>query len=63
MLNKLKENKMKNLKTENNTSEMEEIKDLVDDLGWDYQLLTECGKATYRKLCNKLGWEYEDEVK
>ena len=52
---------MKNLKTENHTSEMEEIKDLVDDLGWDYQLLTEGGKETYRKLCNKLGWQYEDE--
>tara|TARA_B000000557_G_scaffold257037_1_gene249913 strand:+ start:3256 stop:3435 length:180 start_codon:yes stop_codon:yes gene_type:complete len=35
------------------------IADLVDDLGWDYQLLTPGGQETYKKLCLKLGWEFE----
>tara|TARA_R100000541_G_C1871636_1_gene80888 strand:- start:478 stop:633 length:156 start_codon:yes stop_codon:yes gene_type:complete len=37
----------------------EEVKDLVDDLGWDYQSMTSSGRATYKKLCHKLGWEFE----
>ena len=37
----------------------EEIKDLVDDLGWDYDRMSESGKETYKKLCLKLGWEFE----
>ena len=39
----------------------EEIKDLVDDLGWDYDRMSEGGKETYKKLCLKLGWEFETE--
>jgi len=38
-----------------------EIKDLVDDLGWDYDRMSEGGKETYKKLCLKLGWEFETE--
>ena len=38
---------------------MEGIKDLVDDLGWDYQRMSSSGKATYRELCLTLGWEFE----
>ena len=32
---------------------------LVDDLGWDYQSMTTSGRETYKKLCLKLGWEFE----
>ena len=39
----------------------EEIKDLVDDLGWDYDRMSEGCKETYKKLCLKLGWEFETE--
>lgn len=35
------------------------IADLVDDLGWDYQSMTTSGRKTYKKLCLKLGWEFE----
>jgi len=43
------------------TSMSKEIKDLVDDLGWDYDRMSEGGKETYKKLCLKLGWEFETE--
>lgn len=39
----------------------EEIKDLVEDLGWEYQRMSSCGQETYKKLCLKLGWEFETE--
>ena len=45
-------NKMKNKK-------LELIKNLVDDLGWDYQGMTKDGRETYKKLCLSLGWEFE----
>tara|TARA_B100000035_G_scaffold70133_3_gene57504 strand:- start:4048 stop:4233 length:186 start_codon:yes stop_codon:yes gene_type:complete len=35
------------------------IANLVDDLGWDYQSMTTSGRETYKKLCQKLGWEFE----
>ena len=41
--------------------ELEEIKKLVDDLGWDYQSLTMGGRKVYKKLCLKLGWKFEWE--
>lgn len=46
-----------------NAKQLEEIKDLVDDLGWDYQSMTQCGRDTYKKLCLSLGWvfEWDDE--
>ena len=40
---------------------MEEIKDLVDDLGWDYQRMSSSGKATYRELRLTLGDEFDWE--
>jgi len=41
--------------------ELKTIKDLVDDLGWYYQRMTEGGQETYKKLCKSLGWEFEWE--
>ena len=40
---------------------MEEIQNLVEDLGWDYQRMSTSGKITYRELCLTLGWEFEWE--
>ena len=40
---------------------MEEIQNLVEDLGWDYQRMSTSGKITYRELCLTLGWDFEWE--
>tara|TARA_R100001015_G_C4629292_1_gene190028 strand:- start:2593 stop:2802 length:210 start_codon:yes stop_codon:yes gene_type:complete len=40
---------------------MEEIQDLVEDLGWEYQRMSTSGKITYRELCLILGWEFDRE--
>ena len=40
-------------------TQFKELADLIDDLGWDYQCMTTSGKETYKKLCNKFGWEFE----
>ncbi len=40
---------------------MEEIRDMVEDLGWEYQRMSTSGKITYRELCLTLGWEFEWE--
>ena len=40
---------------------MEEIQDLVEDLGWEYQRMSTSGKITYRELCLTLGWDFEWE--
>ena len=40
---------------------MEEIQDLIEDLGWEYQRMSTSGKITYRELCLTLGWEFEWE--
>ena len=37
----------------------EEIKNLVEDLGWEYQRMTSTGRETYKNLCLKLGWKFE----
>lgn len=37
----------------------EEIKNLVEDLGWEYQRMSSCGREAYKNLCLKLGWEFE----
>jgi len=37
----------------------EEIKNLVEDLGWEYQRMSSCGREAYKSLCLKLGWEFE----
>ena len=39
--------------------ELELISDLVDDLGWEYQRMTESGKESYEKLCKALGWKFD----
>ena len=39
--------------------EMEKIKDLVDDLGWEHQRMTSSGQEAYKKLTAMLGWEFE----
>tara|TARA_R100000656_G_scaffold16797_1_gene15877 strand:- start:467 stop:670 length:204 start_codon:yes stop_codon:yes gene_type:complete len=39
--------------------EMEKIKDLVEDLGWDHQRMTASGKLSYERLTRMLGWEFE----
>ncbi len=39
----------------------EKIKDLVEDLGWEYQGFTQGGKETYKELCLLLGWKFEWE--
>ena len=38
---------------------LELIKNLVDDLGWEYQGMTNGGREKYKKLCKALGWEFE----
>tara|TARA_R100001510_G_C7484970_1_gene95307 strand:+ start:71 stop:223 length:153 start_codon:yes stop_codon:yes gene_type:complete len=38
---------------------LELIKNLVDDLGWEYQGMTKGGREQYKKLCKALGWEFE----
>jgi len=38
---------------------MEEIKDIVEDLGWEYQRMSSSGQESYKKLCLKLGWDFE----
>ena len=40
---------------------MEEIQDLVEDLGWEYQRMSSDGKATYRILCLTLGYKFESD--
>lgn len=37
----------------------EEIKDLVDDLGWDFDRMSGSGQETYKKLCKLMGWTFE----
>ena len=39
----------------------EKVKDLVDDLGWDYDRMSTSGQETYQELCLKLGWEFETD--
>ena len=39
--------------------EMEKIKNLVDDLGWEHQRMSSSGQETYEKLTAMLGWEFE----
>ena len=40
-------------------SQLEKVKSLVDDLGWDFQPMTKGGRDTYKELCLLLGWEFE----
>ena len=48
--------------TQKQTDDLQEkIKDLVDDLGWEYQGFTQGGRETYKELCLLLGWKFEWE--
>ena len=40
-------------------ADLEKIRDLVDDLGWDYDRMSSSGQETYEQLCKLLGWEFE----
>ena len=33
---------------------LEDVQNLIDDLGFDYDRLSQSGKQTYDELCNKL---------
>jgi hypothetical protein len=33
---------------------LEDVINLIDDLSFDYDRLSQCGKQTYDELCNKL---------
>jgi hypothetical protein len=33
---------------------LQDIKDLVEDLGWDYERMSSSGQETYDKLCELL---------
>lgn len=39
--------------------QLEKVKNLVDDLGWDYQRMSSSGQETYEELCKVLGWKFE----
>jgi len=41
---------------------LEQIKDLVDDLGWEHQRMSESGQESYEKVCKLLGWEFEGGI-
>jgi hypothetical protein len=34
-----------------------EVKNLIYDLGWDYERMSQSGKGIYNELCDKLGIE------
>ena len=34
-------------------------KDLIDDLGWDFQQMSSGGQETYKKICKIMGWTFE----
>ena len=34
-----------------------DIKDLITNLGWDYQRMSQSGKETYMELCDLLGMD------
>lgn len=40
-------------------AELERIKEAVDDLGWDFDRLSEGGQEIYVALCKRLGWKFE----
>lgn len=44
---------------EMNDKKLELIKNLVDQLGWEYQRMGSSGRRVYKKLCLELGWNFE----
>tara|TARA_Y100001972_G_scaffold121709_1_gene166169 strand:- start:785 stop:916 length:132 start_codon:yes stop_codon:yes gene_type:complete len=39
--------------------QLEKVKDLVDDLGWEHQRMSSSGQKTYEELCKVLGWKFK----
>ncbi len=42
--------------------ELEEVKDLIDDLGWEHQRMSSSGQESYEKVCKLLGWTFEGGI-
>lgn len=42
---------------ESKVEKMNRLKNLVYDLGWDYERLSQSGKGVYNELCDLLGIE------
>jgi len=38
--------------------QVEAAKDLIDDLGLEFERMTPNGQATYKQLCALMGWKY-----
>jgi len=43
-------------------SKQEKIKQLVADLGWDYDRLSSCGQSVYNEICNLLDIESQEKL-
>ena len=41
--------------------QFEQLLELVDLMGWDYDRFSSSGQETYDKICKLLGWEVYDE--
>mgnify|MGYP003127443156 FL=1 len=37
--------------------QFEELVNLIDDMGWDFDRFSTSGQETYEKICKLLGWE------
>jgi hypothetical protein len=37
------------------------VKELINDLGWDFDRMSSSGQETYNKLCDEVGIEKFDE--
>ncbi len=44
--------------------QFDELVNLIDDMGWDFDRFSTSGQETYEKICKLLGWEVNnDETK
>jgi len=41
--------------------QFDELVNLIDDMGWDFDRFSTSGQETYEKICKLLGWEVSDE--
>ena len=41
--------------------QFEQLLELVDLMGWDYDRFSSSGQETYDNICKLLGWEVNDE--
>ena len=39
--------------------QFEELVNLIDDMGWDFDRFSTSGQETYEKICKLLGWEVQ----